>query len=106
MANLASMYLHGRGVPADPVRAFQLCRQAAERGFAIAQNNLALMYANGEAVARDYVWAYVWLDLAAEHLTSSASPRDRIAAEMTAEEIAKAKQRAAQKRLEIQTRKP
>jgi len=50
LTNLASMYLQGRGVGRDTAQASQLFANAAERGYAVAQNNLALMYANGEAV--------------------------------------------------------
>jgi len=45
----------------------------------VAQNNVALMYANGQAVARDCVWAYTWFDIAADKLTASAQLRDQIA---------------------------
>jgi TPR repeat protein len=100
-SNLGSMYLQGRSVKRDLMQAFQLFRKAAERGYAVAQNNLALMYANGQAVARDYVWAYAWMDLAANELPASAQLRERIAKEMTAEQIAQAGERAASKRVEL-----
>ncbi len=101
MANLASMYLEGRGVKQDHAKAFDLCRQASELGSAIAQNNLALMYANGQSVRTDYVWAYAWLDVASAQLAAAGELRDRIAVEMSAEQIAEAKLRAREKRREL-----
>ena len=62
------MYQQGRGVKRDPRKAFLLCRKAAEAGYATAQHNLGLMYANGEGVARDYVSAYAWWELAADEI--------------------------------------
>ena len=59
------------------------------------------MYANGQGVARDYVWAYVWIDLAASEIPASAQLRERIAKEMTAEQIARASDSAASKRVEL-----
>ena len=100
-SNLASMYLQGRAVKRDLVQAFQLFRKAAERGYAVAQNNLALMYANGQAVAKDYVWAYAWADVASARISASAHLRDRIAKEMTADEVARARDLAARKRSEL-----
>ena len=79
----------------DLARAFQLLQTAAEQGYAVAQNNLALMYANGQSIARDYVWAYAWLDIAADRLSGSVEIRDRVAREMTAEDIARAQALAA-----------
>jgi hypothetical protein len=99
--NLGMMYLQGRGVARDPVEAFRLFLKAAGQGHAIAQNNLALMYANGQAVSRDYVRAYAWFDLAAGELSGSATLRDRIAKEMTPEEIVRARDLAASKRGEL-----
>ncbi len=42
-------------------------RGQAENGNAIAQYNLGLMYAEGRAVPRDVIEAYVWLSLATEN---------------------------------------
>jgi TPR repeat protein len=95
--NLGTMYLQGRGVAMDFVQAFQLFR----KGYAVAQNNLALMYANGQAVAKDYMWAYAWLDLAATQISGCGELRDRIAQEMTAEEIARARILSEKKREEL-----
>ena len=98
------MYLQGRGVQHDFAQAFQLFRRAAERGYAAAQNNLGLMYANGHGVGRDYVWAYAWLDLAAARISGSAEVRDRIGEKLTAADIARARGLATRKREELAQR--
>lgn len=95
------MYLAGRAVKRDLVQAFQLFRKSADLRYAVAQNNLALMYVNGGAVQRDFVWAYAWLDIAAEQLGASAELRDRIAKVMTPVDIARARSLAAKKRAQI-----
>ena len=48
---------------------------AAEQGLAAAQNNLGLMYTNGEGVPQDNVEAHMWLNLAASR--SSGADRER-----------------------------
>ena len=49
----------------DYQKAFQLFKPLAEQGVARAQNNLGLMYANGEGDLEDYVQAYAWWSIAA-----------------------------------------
>jgi TPR repeat protein len=75
--------------------------KAAARGCSVAQNNLALMYANGESGKRDYVKAWAWLDLAAAEIPKAAAVRDDLASEMTPAQLAEARQFAAQKRKEF-----
>jgi hypothetical protein len=41
-----------------------LFQRAAEQGDANAQYNLGVMYAKGQGVPEDYVWAYAWINLA------------------------------------------
>jgi hypothetical protein len=59
------------------------------------------MFANGEAVARDYVWAYAWADLAAAEISGCAELRDRIGREMTADHLAHPRALAVRKREDI-----
>ena len=101
ISNLGTMYLQGRAVECDYDQAFKLFLKAANLGYAVAQNNLALMYANGEAVDKDYAWAYAWLDIAATQIAGCAELRDRITAEMTPVEIARAHNLANGKREEL-----
>ena len=52
--------------------ALQEWRPLAEQGAASAQNNLALMYSNGQGVPQDYAEAVRWYLLAAEQGAASA----------------------------------
>jgi TPR repeat protein len=90
-AALAGLHRYGQGVAEDPARAAQWYRRAARQGEAGAQLNLGEMYASGLGLARDLVQAHFWLSLAAmQGRTWAARRRDRIAAEMSAEELAEA----------------
>lgn len=51
----------------DLPRAFSLYRELAELGHGGAQENLAIMYVNGEGVARDNVLGYAWAKLALDN---------------------------------------
>jgi hypothetical protein len=51
----------------DYARAFELFRELAEIGNGHAQENLAVLYVNGEGVARDNVLGYAWAKLALEN---------------------------------------
>jgi TPR repeat protein len=59
------------------------------------------MYANGQAVGKDYGWAYAWLDIASAQIPGCGELRDRISAEMTPVEIARARNLADRKREEL-----
>jgi uncharacterized protein len=63
--HLATMYLRGRGVAADPKRAVQLFTRAANQGFAIAQFELAECYDKGTGVPQDPLRAAEWYEKAA-----------------------------------------
>jgi hypothetical protein len=65
------MYDDGQGVAQDDVTAVSWYRQAAEQGYASAQNNLGLMYSQGQGVAQDYVQAYKWYYLASVWATDA-----------------------------------
>jgi TonB family protein len=51
----------------DYPRAFELFRELAELGHPTAQENLAVMYVNGEGVKRDNVLGYAWAAIAIEN---------------------------------------
>jgi len=51
----------------DFPRAFELFRELAELGHPRAQENLAVMYVNGEGVKRDNVLGYAWAAIALEN---------------------------------------
>ncbi|HQF91196.1 MAG TPA: tetratricopeptide repeat protein, partial [Synergistaceae bacterium] len=54
------------GKPRDVARAVDLYRQAAERGHAVAQNNLGALYVGGVGVPQDFSRALYWFRRAAE----------------------------------------
>ena len=79
----------------DYATAASLFRSLAAQGDASAQNNLGLMYANGNGVAQDYVRAHMWYNLGASSLSGengkkATSNRDNVAAKMTPAQIAQA----------------
>ena len=92
--DLGVMYDTGRGVPQSNEEALKWYGVAAKQGEARAQYNLGLMYANGQGVPQDYVEAYVWISLsAAEGDRHALDARDYFDGKMTAEQVAKARQR-------------
>jgi TPR repeat protein/uncharacterized caspase-like protein len=61
---LATRYLRGEGVPADPAAAAALYELAALGGLREAMNNLGRLYLSGEGVPQDRAEAHLWLRLA------------------------------------------
>lgn len=69
---MAGVYLNGRGVPPDPIRAERLYKVCAGRTHGPCQANLGLMYKNGvegvdgkRGISKDPKKAYFWLHKAA-----------------------------------------
>jgi TPR repeat protein len=96
--NLGMMYLTGRGVKRDDVAAAGWFQKAAEQGDAGAQFTLGVVYERGLGVKADAVEAHVWYDLASTRSSGEmqkkyAAARDRIAATLTAAQIAEANKR-------------
>jgi TPR repeat protein len=97
---LGILYATGdSGVDQDFYQAAKWYRKAADRGNQHAQNSLGAMYARGEGVPQDYVYAYVWYDLAAAGFSESEPERrkwaifgrDLVESKMTPVQIAEAK---------------
>jgi TPR repeat protein len=96
------MYKHGQGVPQDSAQAVTWYRRAAEQGLALAQLDLGLMYETGQGVSQDNIQAHKWLNQAAARASASehqlrelaVAGRDRVAARMTAAQIAEAQRLA------------
>ena len=99
-SSIAGMYEKGEGVVKDFAEAVKWYRKAAEQGDYPGQFGLGTMYLTGEGVAQNYVEAYKWYNIAA---ASSSDPlsdplgvtekeiaeqRDRLAHQMTAQQIA------------------
>lgn len=59
------------------------------------------MYANGQGVERDYIWAYAWLELASKQIPDSGRLRDEVGKEMTSEQKDRARTLAMEKAEEI-----
>ena len=84
---------YGRGDYATALKTFQ---SFAAQGNAEAQNNLGILYAEGHGVPQDDVRAYMWVNLAAAHMTGdeqkqAAENRDDVARRMTSAQVAEAK---------------
>jgi len=99
--DLGVLYDRGQGVPQDDHEAMNWYHRAAEQGEARAQYNLGLMYANGQGIKQDYAEAYYWITLAAtQGNVHAVEARDYYAAQMTPDQMARAKQL-----LELHTRR-
>jgi TPR repeat protein len=97
-AELGTMYRLGRGVPEDPKKAAQLLTAAAGAGVGIAQLSIGRMYRDGVGVDRDLVEAYAWFSAAGENsVMDGFAYRSAITMDMSPEQIAEGKRRAAQR---------
>ena len=86
---LGSMYREGKSVTQDNKIAIKWYTLAAEQGDADARYYLGVMYKRG--VLQDYIYAYMWWDIAASSGDKmSAKNRDIIAEKMTLSQIKKA----------------
>lgn len=65
--NLGIILSKGLGGAADPERAVNLFRVAADAGIAVAQHNLALAYYAGKGVEKNNTQASIWWERAARH---------------------------------------
>ena len=75
----------------DYATALKEWRPFAEQGHADAQFNLGVMYAKGEGVIQDNVYAHMWWNIAASSGQEEASEnRGMVAEDMTASQIEKA----------------
>jgi hypothetical protein len=93
--DLGICYAQGQGTERDRASAVKWFRRAADQGISKAQERLGLMLAQGEGTIIDLVEAYKWLALAGEADEPNApAERDRIAKQMSAAQIAEAKQAA------------
>jgi TPR repeat protein len=93
--NLGLMYSKGQGVPQDYAEAARWYRKAAEQGYSAGQTRLGDMYVLGQGVAQDYVQAHMWFNLAAARGQKLAKVnRNRLAKQMTPEQIAEARRLA------------
>jgi hypothetical protein len=91
-SNLSWAYEKGEGVRKDDTEAAKWCRKAAEQGKVASQKNLGYRFYRGDGVPKDLVMAYMWFNLAAgaSDIGGVVTARDRLAEEMTREQIAEA----------------
>ena len=93
---LGFVYLDGVGVKQDYNEAAKWFRKSANQDNIDAQFNLGGMYELGNGVPQDYALAYMWFTLVASHGTRpyAIRSRDRVAQQMSPEEIAEAQKLA------------
>ena len=97
-AELGTMYRLGRGVPENPKEAARWLTAAAQAGVGIAQLSIGRMYRDGIGVERDAVEAYAWFSAAGGNgVMDGFAYREEIATSMSAEQVAEARRRAAQR---------
>ncbi|MDO5528153.1 MAG: tetratricopeptide repeat protein [Paracoccus sp. (in: a-proteobacteria)] len=78
----------------DPEAAFALFQQTAAQGNAIGLYEMAVAYETGNAISADLVEAYGYANLAASQShPEAAALRDRLEAEMSAEQVAQGQER-------------
>jgi clan AA aspartic protease (TIGR02281 family) len=97
---LGFMYSKGEGVARDYRESAKWHRLAAQQGMARAQLALGVEYYGGkEGVAQDYLYAYMWLSLAASKLDGvlgevATRSRNGVAKEMTSAQVLAAQEMA------------
>jgi uncharacterized protein len=93
---LGFAYQNGVGAQRDVNEAAKWFRKAADQDNLDAQFNLGEMHELGNGVPQDYVLAYMWFTLVASHGTRpyAMRGRDRVAQQMTPEQIAQAQKLA------------
>lgn len=100
---LGGMYYMGRGVPQNYAKAVHHARLAVEWGDPTAQATLGAAYYFGHGVTRDRKEAYVLCSMAATYGTKEAADiRDKIARELSPEELSAAQEEAVKRHEEIQ----
>lgn len=83
----------GRNGPVDRAEAARWYQRSAVLGFPLSQYRLARHYEAGAGMARDYVLAYLWYDLAANNGDPLAEDDlGRLATHMTSDELRDARQ--------------
>jgi TPR repeat protein len=90
-----------------PEQQFKMVQLKAAQGDAEAQFKLGLMYADDDGVAHDFVEALKWTNLAASRVPGDTEKvfADRLAAKMSAVQVAEAQKRAQEWTLAFEKRK-
>ena len=92
--DLGAMYDKGQGVQ-DYKEAVKWYRLAAKQGNDNAQFNLGIMYRDGKGVPQDFIYSYMWMNIAsANGYSFGENYRDTLAGEMTQQQIENAQELA------------
>ena len=95
LAALSTLHLKGAGVIQNFKESVRLSQQAASLGYAPAQYNLGVAYANGVGTFRDPVRAHMWFNIAsANGYPNAMESRERLASGMAEAEVTRAQARA------------
>ncbi len=88
---VGDMYQLGESVRPNPAQAVKWFLLAAGQGHPPAQSSLGIIYSTGaKGVPVDVVQAHLWFNIAGKEDKMAAGRRDRVAAKMTAAQIAEA----------------
>jgi TPR repeat protein len=79
-------------------------RKAAEQGHIKAQAMLGVLYEAGEGVAKDFVEAYAWWNLASPADKEAAEYRDELEKKMTTQQVADGQKRTKELRAMIEAK--
>jgi TPR repeat protein/DNA-directed RNA polymerase subunit RPC12/RpoP len=102
---LGMAYLSGRGTLQNYRAALEHFQIAARHGHLEGQYQLGLLYREGLAAQRDKEAAYLWLNIAAAHGHEQAlADRDRLALNMTTEQVTRAQEASARESAAIAAR--
>lgn len=95
MYNLGHMHGGGKGVKKDDVESAKWYAKAAEQNDRTSQRVIGSLYALGRGVPKDLVLAHAWMTVSGSATTEAgAKALEKIAAEMTPEQLAAAKKQA------------
>ena len=92
---LGLMYADGNGIAQDYEQAVFWYRASAEKGDRLALLLLGFVYDKGQGVPQNYIQAHVWFNLAAaQGYKLAVEGRDRVAKQMTPQQITQAQKLA------------
>ncbi len=103
MYNVGLLHEAGKGVRRDPAEALGWFRKSADKGYASAMHSIGAMYAEGRGLGADPVEAFAWFSVAdlryppedAAEAKQNKAALERLAPGLSAEQLARAKERAA-----------
>lgn len=102
MYNVGLLFEAGKGVDRDPGEALSWFRRSADKGYASAMHSIGAMHAEGRGLAADPVEAFAWYSVAdlryppedAAEAKQNKADLEKLAAGLSAEQLARGKERA------------